>query len=180
MILSNVVAVVVVLAAADPAPPPPPAVLQGIDSLPAPAVVRSTETRALTVMALADKQKPLHRARAIRLLGARADVDEGVFVTLRNSPLPELRVHAALAQGAVAARQDQLVPFAAGLLHDDDPELRRAALTLLWVERSGAARDVVFAFARSEPDPALQQLMAHRLKGWPTTWPEKATAKRRR
>lgn len=152
-----------------------PPVLQGIDTLPTKAAVQSIETRALTVMALDEKAKVVHRARALRLLGVRVDVDAAVFVTLRSSPISALRVQAALAQGAVATREEQLVPFAAGLLHDDDVEIRRAALTLLWVDRSAAAKDVVFAWARAEQDPALLHLAQTRLKTWPPAPTKKPT-----
>ncbi len=170
-------AVVLCLSAIDPAPLPP--VLRGIDQLPSRALVETAATRDLLAVALDDNVKVVHRARAIRLLGARPDVDPGLsvasaLVTLRASPIPELRVHAALAQGARAARQGQGLPFAAGLLHDEDVELRRAALTLLWIDRSAAARDVVFAHGRSELDPALQELVRHRLQQW------SASSKRRR
>ena len=172
----NVFAVVVVVAAQAAVPPPVPAVLQQqtIDQVPPPKLVQAAQTRALLQTALDDKLKPVVRARAVRLLGARADIDDDdevslAFAFLRGSPLPELRVQVAMAQGAVAVRQDQLVPFAAGLLHDDDVELRRAALTLLWIDKSAAARDVVFVHARSERDAGLVQLAQRRLKGWPTT-----------
>ncbi|MDP2344481.1 MAG: hypothetical protein Q8O67_26235 [Deltaproteobacteria bacterium] len=168
MITAVVVVVVAVLAAAEPVP----AALQGIDQIPTRAMVASLETRALTALALDDKATVVHRTRALRLLGAAVDVDDDArwaLVLLRSSPIPVLRVQAALAQGALAAREEQLVPFAAGLLHDDDAELRRAALTLLWIDKSPGARDVVFAFARSEKDPALLQLANYRLKNWPTT-----------
>lgn len=164
------------LAAADPSALLP--LLRGIDQVPTAAAVAAADVSALIAVALNDEAKLVHRARALRLLGVRArvghgddiDVDADVvaaIVTLRSSPIASLRVHAALAQGALAARQEQLLPFAVALLLDDDAEMRRAALTLLWVDRTQGARAVVRAHALCEKNAELLHLAQARLASWP-------------
>lgn len=164
-----IVVVVAAFAAADPggASPAPPVldVLRGIDSLPAPAALRATSTSALQAVALDEAQQPTHRARALRLLGVRDDVDPAVFVVLRHSPTRELRVQAAFAEGDHARRAGQLLPFARALLLSPEAEMRSVAVTLLARERTAAARAILIGHV--DVDVGIAQQVRGRLRRWP-------------
>jgi len=161
-----VVVVVAAFAAADPSASAPVLdVLRGIDSLPAPAALRSTSTSVLQAVALDEAQQPRHRARALRLIGVRDDVDPLVFATLRQSATRELRVQAALAEGDHARRRGQLLSFARTLLRSDDVDMRSAAVTLLAREKTVGARAVLAAHV--DVDVGVAQQVRGRLRRWP-------------
>lgn len=139
-----------------------PPVLRGIDQPPTKQQLASTSTQALT-QALSDPSA-IVRARAIRLLGARDDVDDAVFVAARRDAVAEVRTQAALAQGDRARRKGVVVEFAVGLFGDADAAVRAAAITLLVREKTPQAKQALAA--HHDVDPRLQRQVAARLKRW--------------
>ncbi len=170
------VVVVVVVGAVAGAPP----LLDGIDSLPPRAAITAVSRAALRAVVVDEAASVVHRARAARLLGARAPTgvaddhddhddadDQRAFALLRASAITELRVQGALAQGDRAQQRGQLLRFCGALLHDGDVDVRGAAVTLLWRDRSSSARQILLAHV--DADAGLRRIIERRLQRWPPT-----------
>lgn len=175
--IATAVAVVLVAVCAGAAPVPP--ALRGIDTVPARAAVAGLPTAGLIAIVVDDAAAPVHRARAARLLGSRNDHDDrdasdvdAVLAALRASPVAELRVQAALAQGDRARSRGDLVPFASALLADDDIGVRGAAITLLWRARTTEARRALASHV--DVDAGLRRRIAGRLRRWTPHIPDPA------
>jgi hypothetical protein len=139
------------LAAQTAAPVP---ALRGIDTVPG-AALAQTPSSTLLAVAADEEQPALLRARALRAVAVRVDVDAAAFTAVvarcERAAHAELRVQAVLA-GADRAVDD--VAFARLRLAHKDAAVRKGALLVLKRERSVAARALIVAHVDVDADNA--------------------------
>jgi hypothetical protein len=150
--------------------------LRGIDDVPPPdfaASLSPDEQRALLALAVDDDVPCAARARALRLVAAVAADDiasdravDVAIARLSDSAVRELRVQAAWAALARAARRAKTIDVAAALLHHRDPALREVGAVALWRDGSKAARAHVEARSATETDADVSVVLRSRLARW--------------
>jgi hypothetical protein len=162
------------------------ALLRGVDDVP-PSTLTASFSRAVVASLLAiagdDGEGLVRRARALRLaaaapdFGAANDVDvDGTVARLLVSPERELRVQAAWARVARAARAGGATDAAGALLSSADPALREVGAIALWREGSSTAKRVAQAHLAVERDPDVAVVLRVRLARWPAAKPTTTSA----